>query len=140
MGTEQCVRCAREIRIDAGEFSGSEFSGGGFVCATCVTRAEHQAVDQGDTDLAAALDAHDDRGRFDAQTAGDIEHKVRENRLRRVAERQGLRLEKSRRRDKRAWDWGTYQLVDASTSTAVAYGSTHGYGLNLDEIEAALSK
>ena len=38
-------------------------------------------------------------------------HKVRENRLRRAAERQGLRLVKSRRRDPRAVGLGTYMLV-----------------------------
>jgi hypothetical protein len=37
--------------------------------------------------------------------------KVRENRLRRMAERQGLRLVKSRRRDPRAIDYGTYRLM-----------------------------
>lgn len=37
--------------------------------------------------------------------------KVRENRLRRWAEDQGYRLEKSRRRDPRAKDYGTYRLV-----------------------------
>jgi hypothetical protein len=42
-------------------------------------------------------------------------HKVRENRLRRMAERQGLVLHKSRRRDPRALDYGTYQLLDGHT-------------------------
>ncbi len=37
--------------------------------------------------------------------------KVRENRLRRWAEDQGCKLEKSRRRDPRAKDYGTYRLV-----------------------------
>ena len=37
--------------------------------------------------------------------------KVRENRLRRWAEGQGYTLEKSRRRDPRAKDYGTYRLV-----------------------------
>ena len=36
--------------------------------------------------------------------------KVRENRLRRWAEGQGYRLEKSRRRDPHAKDYGTYRL------------------------------
>ena len=40
------------------------------------------------------------------------EYKVLENRLRRAAERQGFRLEKSRRRDPRAIDYGTYALVE----------------------------
>lgn len=66
--------------------------------------------------------------------------KVRENRLRRMAERQGLKLEKSRRRDPRALDYGSYQLVDAGTATLVAYGTSNGYGLNLDEIEKALTE
>jgi hypothetical protein len=39
--------------------------------------------------------------------------KVRENRLRRWAEDQGYKLEKSRRRDPRAKDYGTYRLVPA---------------------------
>ena len=36
-------------------------------------------------------------------------HKVWENRIRRMAARQGLRLEKSRRRDTRAVGYGTYR-------------------------------
>jgi hypothetical protein len=40
------------------------------------------------------------------------EDKVRENRLRRMATRQGLRLIKSRRRDPRALDFGVYWLAD----------------------------
>lgn len=39
------------------------------------------------------------------------DEKVRENRLRRKAERQGYKLVKSRRRDPDATDYGTYQLV-----------------------------
>ena len=52
--------------------------------------------------------------------------KVRENRLRRMAERQGLQLVKSRRRDPRALDYGEYHLA----------GKTCG---NLDEVEALLT-
>ena len=37
--------------------------------------------------------------------------KIRENRLRRMAERQGLRLVKSRRRDPLALDYGRYWLL-----------------------------
>jgi hypothetical protein len=39
--------------------------------------------------------------------------KVRENRLRQWAKDQGYELHKSRRRDPRAKDYGTYQLVPA---------------------------
>ena len=57
--------------------------------------------------------------------------KVRENRLRRMAARQGLQLLKSRRRDPRALDYGTYWLVDAS-GVEVASG-------DVDAIEARLT-
>jgi hypothetical protein len=59
--------------------------------------------------------------------------KVREDRLRRMAGRQGLRLEKSRRRDPRALDYGTYQLVNVRT------GEPGRTGLTLDEAEKALT-
>ena len=41
----------------------------------------------------------------------DAKTKVRENRLRRMASRQGLRLEKSRQRNQMALDFGKYRLV-----------------------------
>ena len=66
------------------------------------------------------------------------EEKIRENRLRRAAQRQGLMLAKSRRRDPRATDYGTYMLVDASTNAVVAYGLQSGYGMSLDEVEVQL--
>jgi len=68
---------------------------------------------------------------------GDQDYKVLENRLRRAAARQGLRLEKSRLRDHRAIGYGTYQLVDDSTNTLVASGPS-GYGLGLDQIAERL--
>ena len=63
--------------------------------------------------------------------ASSTQEKVRENRLRRMATRQGLQLVKSRRRDPRALDYGTYWLVDAS-SVEVASGDA-------DAIEAWLT-
>jgi hypothetical protein len=42
--------------------------------------------------------------------------KVTENRNRRAAQRQGLRLEKSRRRDTRASDYGRFNVIDADTT------------------------
>jgi hypothetical protein len=65
--------------------------------------------------------------------------KVRENRLRRMAARQGLALKKSPRRDPRALGYGTYMLVDVSTNGLVAWGLSDGYGLDLDEIERELT-
>jgi len=69
----------------------------------------------------------------------DENEKVRENRLRRMAQRQGLSLVKSRRRDHRAVDFGTYMLVD-SARNAVAYApSSQGFGADLDDIEKYLT-
>lgn len=68
------------------------------------------------------------------------EEKVRENRLRRMAERQGLKVSRSRRRDPRALDYGGYMLTDASTNGVVLGGSPIAYSATLDEIEAYLTR
>lgn len=70
----------------------------------------------------------------------DTEHKVYEDRLRRIAQGQGLRLEKSRRRDTRAANFGTYKLVDPNTNTIAAGDEQNGYGLGLDDIDRALAE
>jgi hypothetical protein len=54
--------------------------------------------------------------------------KVREKRVRRMAERQGLLLRKSRRRDRLAWDFGSYWLVDADRN-ALVFPDVHGGSL-----------
>jgi hypothetical protein len=46
--------------------------------------------------------------------------KVRENSLRRLAERRGYRLVKSRSRDPRATDFGRYKIVETATGAVVA--------------------
>jgi hypothetical protein len=65
--------------------------------------------------------------------------KVRENRLRRMAERQGLRLTRSRRRDPRAIDYGGYMIVDAETNVVMAGGTPVPFFLSLDDVEAWLT-
>jgi hypothetical protein len=64
------------------------------------------------------------------------EEKVRENRLRRVAARRGMRLVKSRRRDPYALDFGHFWLLDRA-GTVVA-GDLDG--ISLDDIEEAISR
>jgi hypothetical protein len=59
---------------------------------------------------------------------------VLENRLRRAAARQGLRLEKSRARDPRALGHGTYCLIDWRTRGLIAGDAGTGYGLDLADI------
>jgi len=49
----------------------------------------------------------------------DSEYKVRENRMRRVLQRRGYRLMKSKRRDPRAYDFGGYMIIDARTRCVV---------------------
>ena len=71
-------------------------------------------------------------------TATQSSEKVRELRLRRMAARQGLRLEKSRRRDPRAMDFGRYMLVDTFTNTIVAGELNTPRALDLDDVEAYL--
>ncbi|MGC0271734.1 hypothetical protein ACO0LV_01905 [Pseudactinotalea sp. Z1739] len=64
--------------------------------------------------------------------------KVRENRARRAADRQGLTLHKSRRRDPRALGYGRYQLNDATTNTVVAGRLNSHDALTLEEVEEHL--
>lgn len=66
---------------------------------------------------------------------------VRENRMRRMAKRQGLILNKNRRRDPKALDYGRYWLVrdgDLWPDMPVEI-HTDSLGLTLDEVEAYLT-
>jgi hypothetical protein len=74
----------------------------------------------------------------------DTSIKVRENRLRRMAARQSLKLVKNPRRDPRATDYGSYMLVDMSTAAMVADFGWDRAGLPeraswLDDVEAWLT-
>jgi hypothetical protein len=69
--------------------------------------------------------------------------KVRENRLRRIAERRGLVLTKSRQRDPDGITYGCYQLSDAR-SRLVIQGVDDPYGRgfpfrNLNEVQEWLN-
>lgn len=69
----------------------------------------------------------------------DLALKVRENRARRAAIRQGLMLKKNPVRDQRASGFATYMLVDVATRHIQSSGPCGNYGLNLDEIEQVLN-
>jgi hypothetical protein len=84
--------------------------------------------------------------------AADTAERTREQRLRRMAERQGLALVKSRRRDPFAKDYGLYWLVDPMTEAhsgaeqeaALRLGGHPAYrfpwsGTDLDGIEEFLT-
>jgi hypothetical protein len=66
------------------------------------------------------------------------EEKTRENRLRRMAERQGLRLARSRRRDPRAIDFGGFMLTDVVKNFVVRGGDPFAFSATLDDVEAYL--
>jgi hypothetical protein len=66
--------------------------------------------------------------------------KVLENRLRLTAERYGYKLERSRRRDPRAPDYGLYALVDPRTRGTINPASiVSKYGWTLEEVEHFLT-
>jgi hypothetical protein len=65
--------------------------------------------------------------------------KVRENRLRRMADRQGLALRKSARRDPRAIGYGMYFLIDANRNAVVAGIAGDHPIFTLDDVEAYLT-
>jgi hypothetical protein len=70
---------------------------------------------------------------IDAMSAGEF--KVYENLCRRAAQRQGYKLVKSRRRDPRAADFGSYWLIDHDTGGAVEGGE---WGTDLAVVAAWL--
>jgi hypothetical protein len=58
-----------------------------------------------------------------------------------MAERRGLRLHRSRRRDPGASDYGCYLLRDANTRVIVAGATSTGRAVwTLDEVEAYLTR
>ena len=64
--------------------------------------------------------------------------KVKENRVRRAAQRQGMVLAKSRARDPRALGYGTYQLRGENGQVIKGGSLKGGWGLTLDQIEQRL--
>ena len=67
--------------------------------------------------------------------------KVRENRLRRMADRQGLKLRRSPRRDENAIDYGLYALTthDGGRGTIHPEGPISPFALDLDAVEQLLT-
>lgn len=67
------------------------------------------------------------------------EQKAHENLLRRKAGRQGLRLEKSRRKDPDATGYGMWRIIDLATGEAATIAGRQGkYDLTLAQVEAWL--
>jgi hypothetical protein len=66
--------------------------------------------------------------------------KLRENRLRRIAKRQGLELHKSRTRNKRAWDYGLWVITDEEGKVVAGAGAGGRPELTLDDVEVWLTR
>jgi len=64
--------------------------------------------------------------------------RVEENRLRRVALRRGMHIEKSRRRDERALDFNGYMLIDNDTNGVILGGSPYAFSADLEAIRKYL--
>jgi hypothetical protein len=74
-----------------------------------------------------------------ATMAPEQSEKVRENRLRAMATRQGLAIQKSRRRDPMAIDFDRWMIVDLFTGKPVAgTGPGNLPNMTLDGVEAYL--
>jgi hypothetical protein len=71
----------------------------------------------------------------------DTAEKVRESRIRRMADRQGYKLMRSRARDPRDITYGGYHLVDHQVGgVAFGYGNANrDYAASLDDVEAWLT-
>ena len=67
--------------------------------------------------------------------------KVKENRLRRMADRQGLKLWRSRRRDTDAIDYGLYAITTQDGARGLIHpkGPNSVFALDLDEVEEYLN-
>ena len=70
--------------------------------------------------------------------ATDTSEKVRENLLRRIADRQGLALRKSRSRDRKAIDFDRWAIQDLTTGEVSGLSPLGRPVLTLDEVETNL--
>lgn len=82
------------------------------------------------------LDGAPRRGEIASEDWVKGSDKVRENHCRRAAKRQGLVLEKSRSRDPRSREYGTYRVLGHPNGPIALFD--HVYGLTLNEVEAYL--
>jgi len=112
---ETCARCGRPSPdVISGEYiEWIPYGDEQMLCPDCITPYEQQEIDEDDMNFVDGLRSwRREVGISTDRSQGDYAaEKVRENRLRRAAERQELQLVKSRRRDPRARDYGLYRLM-----------------------------
>ena len=61
--------------------------------------------------------------------------KIKENRLRRAARRQGLFLQKSKARDPKARGYGRWAICDSQTGKALNFATRTIFTLTLEQVE-----
>ena len=76
----------------------------------------------------------------DSRLKDQAQNKVRENRLRRIAERRGYRLTKSRARDKAAPGYGGYMLIAAFGNLVMLGADPYSFSATLEEVEDYLNQ
>jgi hypothetical protein len=69
-----------------------------------------------------------------------IDYDTRESRLRSMATRQGLAIQKSRSRNPDAPSFGLYRIVDPYQNWVVAGADPWDYSLDLDDVEEFLTQ
>lgn len=67
------------------------------------------------------------------------DHRAREQRARRAAKRQGLALDKSPTRDRRAFEYGRFHVYDVATNGVVAGAWPCNYSMDLEDVEGFLA-
>jgi hypothetical protein len=75
-----------------------------------------------------------------SRVRGDREDKVRENRLRRTAQRRGYRLMKSRGRDTAAPGYGGYMLIAAFGNLVMLGADPYSFSATLEDVEDYLNQ
>ena len=63
---------------------------------------------------------------------------VRENRIRRAAQRRGMRVSKSSRKDKKAPDYNRFMVTDLLTGKIELGNDPHPFSAKIEDVEAFL--
>jgi hypothetical protein len=74
------------------------------------------------------------RSRSDLSQLSELEIKVLENRLRRIAARRGYRLVKSRLRDVRAIGYGGYMVIEVWNNTVALGATPYAFSASLEDV------
>lgn len=77
---------------------------------------------------------------IEGKAMGSSSGKEKENRLRQMAERRGFSLEKSRRRDREAPDFGRFRIIGAVENSVVFGAEPYAFSATLEDVEKWLGE